>query len=534
MLKMKIILVVVLLLKLSNVNSASKTNTDKNMDSYNTVLNSDSTSITKLLEIKQYSEKSRDSVLLVRSLIGLSKQYSRSGNYNDSFSHLWKALHYAESLGNNILLFQVHDQLGTMFYIFDKNEETLLHRKQALIFAKKGTNKKHLKYEGIISAYYGFVHYYRKIGDYKRSLAYLDSCQIISNKLKHSNDQRIYLYSEKGNILRKLGKFEEALRILHQSEKDFNRLQNSYLPIIYFYLGSTYKAKKDWINAETYFKKAVFSINHYKTHFDAKSESLSRLAFCLNKQKRYAEAYQVLRESKEIYDNTFSTKSYQNAGLLGIRNMFKEELEERDKIILERDKELIQQKTKVLTIRMLFLTFFSIIIVGLLFWYLKVQRRKFKTEKEKQKLKAKLEQEKNRALVELKNKEITSFTLRLIDKQSIISEIIQSIKEHAPSNIGLLKSIKHKTTGRIKLWEEFDKRFIDVNKGFYKNLKTNFPDLTPTELKHCALIKLNFSAKEMAQLLNISINGVNTSRYRIRKKLKLEREDNLTTVIGEL
>jgi DNA-binding CsgD family transcriptional regulator len=258
------------------------------------------------------------------------------------------------------------------------------------------------------------------------------------------------------------------------------------------------------------------------------------LAFCLNKQKRYADAYQVLRESKELYDNTFSTKSYQNAGLLGIRNMYQEELEERDKIILERDKELIQQKAKVLTIQMVFLTFFSIIIVALLFRYMKLQRRKFKTEKEQQQLKAAVAQEQNRALVDLKNKEITSFTLRLIDKESIISEMIQSINEHAPANIGLLKSVKHKTTGSIKLWEEFDKRFVDVNKGFYEKLKANFPDLTPTELKHCALIKLKFSAKEMAQLLNISINGVNTSRYRIRKKLKLEREANLTTVIGGL
>ena len=534
MLKLNILLVVGFFLLFSNGYSSSKENNNKKIDSYNTVLNSDSVSIPKLLEIKQYSEKSKDSVLLVRSLIDLSKQYSRLGNYNDSFGFLWKALHYAENLGNNKLLFQIHDQLGTMFYIFDKNEETLQHRTQALIYAKKVVDKKHVKYEGVISAYYGFVHYYRKVGDYKRSLSYLDSCQIIANKLKHNYDQRIYLHSEKGNILRKLGKFEEALVILHQSENDFKRLQPNYLPIIYFYLGSTYMAQEDWINAEAFFEKSVSSINYYKTHFDAKAESLSRLAFCLNKQKRYAEAYQVLRESKEIYDNTFSTKSYHNAGLLGIRNMYKEELQARDKIILERDKELIQQKSEVLIIRMVLLAFFSILIVGLLFWYLKLQRRRFKTEKEKQQLKAQIEQEQNRVLVELKNKELTSFTLRLIDKESIISEMIESINEYAPTNIGLLKSIKHKTTGRLKLWEEFDKRFIDVNKGFYEKLKTNFPNLTPTEMKHCALIKLNFSAKEMAQLLNISINGVNTSRYRIRKKLELEREDNLTTVIGEL
>lgn len=534
MLKIKLVLIIGFLINFYHAYSSSKDSTDNYIELYHAAIKSHSPNIINLLECRQYFEQSKDSVWLIRSLIGLSKNYSRLGNYNDSFRHLWKALHYAESFDNDNLLFQVHDQLGTMFYIFDKNEETLLHRTQALTYAKKSVAKNFMNYEGVISAYYGFVHYYRKVGDYERSLSYLDSCQIIADKLKYSRDQRAFLHSEKGNILRKTGELEEALVILHQAEENFIRLDASYLPIIYFYLGSTYMAQEDWINAETYFKKTVSSINNYKTHFDAKAESLSRLAFCLNKQKRHDEAYQILRESKELYDNTFSTKSYQNAGLLGIRNMFKEELEERDKIILERDKELIEQKAKTLRIRMIFLIFFSAIIVGLLFWYQKMQRRKFKTEKEKQQLKAKLEQEKNRALVELKNKELTSFTLRLIDKESIISEMTQSINEYAPANIGLLKSIKHKTTGRTKLWKEFDKRFVDVNKDFYEKLRTKFPDLTPTELKHCALIKLNFSAKEMAQLLNISINGVNTSRYRIRKKLKLKREDNLTTVIGEL
>ncbi|MDO6760455.1 hypothetical protein Q4566_09625 [Tamlana sp. 2_MG-2023] len=533
MLKIKFILIIGFLVSFYNAYSSTKDSTRVYIDLYHTAINSDSLQVTELLECRQYFEHKKDSIWLIRSLIGLSKNYSRLGNYNDSFRYLWKALHYAEPYNNDKLLFQVHDQLATMFYIFDKNEETLLHRTQALNYAKKSVAQSFMNNEAVISAYYGFVHYYRKVGEYERSLKYLDSCQIIADKLNYSPDQRAFLYSEKGNILRKTGQLEDALVILQQAEKNFKRIEPSYLPIIYFYLGSTYMAQEDWIHAESYFKKTVSSINNYKTHYDAKSESLSRLAFCLHKQKRYMEAYVVLRESKEIYDNTFSTKSYQNAGLLGIRNMYKEELEERDKIILERDKELIQQKAQILTIRLVFLGLFSVIIVGVLFWYVKLQRKKFKTEKEKQQLKTQMEQEQNRALVEIKNKEITSFTLRLIDKQSIISEMVESINNYAPTNIDLLKSIKHKTTGRIKLWEEFDKRFIDVNKGFYKNLKANYPDLTPTELKHCALIKLNFSAKEMAQLLNISVNGVNTSRYRIRKKLNLKREDNLTTVIEQ-
>ena len=49
-------------------------------------------------------------------------------------------------------------------------------------------------------------------------------------------------------------------------------------------------------------------------------------------------------------------------------------------------------------------------------------------------------------------------------------------------------------------WEEFEKRFIEVNAGFYENLSTRFPDLTLGDLRYCALLKLNLSGKEISKL----------------------------------
>jgi len=58
--------------------------------------------------------------------------------------------------------------------------------------------------------------------------------------------------------------------------------------------------------------------------------------------------------------------------------------------------------------------------------------------------------------------------------------------------------------------------------------------LTPTEEKHCELIKLKFDSKEMARLLNISVSSVHISRYRIRKKMRLERGDDLSNYIASI
>jgi DNA-binding CsgD family transcriptional regulator len=43
---------------------------------------------------------------------------------------------------------------------------------------------------------------------------------------------------------------------------------------------------------------------------------------------------------------------------------------------------------------------------------------------------------------------------------------------------------------------------------------------------------MDLSSKEIAPLFNISVRGVETVRYRIRKKLLLGREDNLTDYLN--
>ena len=78
-----------------------------------------------------------------------------------------------------------------------------------------------------------------------------------------------------------------------------------------------------------------------------------------------------------------------------------------------------------------------------------------------------------------------------------------------------------------KEWENFTKHFDKVHSDFVKDLKEMHPTITGNELKLCAYLRMNLSTKEMAQLMNISIRGVEISRYRLRKKLHLSSEINL-------
>jgi DNA-binding CsgD family transcriptional regulator len=85
-----------------------------------------------------------------------------------------------------------------------------------------------------------------------------------------------------------------------------------------------------------------------------------------------------------------------------------------------------------------------------------------------------------------------------------------------------------------KDWEEFRLYFEEVHTGFFDTLKKRYPDLTPNELRLAALAKLNLSIKETATIMGITPDSVKTARYRLRKKLDMETEENLTEYLMEI
>ena len=78
-----------------------------------------------------------------------------------------------------------------------------------------------------------------------------------------------------------------------------------------------------------------------------------------------------------------------------------------------------------------------------------------------------------------------------------------------------------------KEWENFTKHFDKVHSDFVASLKEKHATISGNELKLCAYLRMNLSTKEIAQLMNISVRGVEISRYRLRKKLGIASETNL-------
>jgi len=153
-----------------------------------------------------------------------------------------------------------------------------------------------------------------------------------------------------------------------------------------------------------------------------------------------------------------------------------------------------------------------------------------------------LKNEKLTQEIEFKNAELASSALHLVQKREIITSVRNTLMHLSKgiNNTATTNEIKKllKRLGEDEVidneWDSFSKHFNTVHKDFLSKLINKYPNLTSADLKLSAYLYMNLSSKEIAQLLNISLRGVEISRYRLRKKLGLPTEINLVHFLMDL
>jgi ligand-binding sensor domain-containing protein/DNA-binding CsgD family transcriptional regulator len=153
-----------------------------------------------------------------------------------------------------------------------------------------------------------------------------------------------------------------------------------------------------------------------------------------------------------------------------------------------------------------------------------------------------IQNEKLQLEIDSKNSELINFTMHLVQK----GELLTDLKSHMSKMTKLIdNSIAHEELKKMikvindaekmdKDWENFTNHFDKAHNSFTVNIKEKFPKLTANELKLCTFLRVNLSTKEIAQLMNISMRGVEISRYRLRKKLNLPTETSLFDFLNEI
>lgn len=139
--------------------------------------------------------------------------------------------------------------------------------------------------------------------------------------------------------------------------------------------------------------------------------------------------------------------------------------------------------------------------------------------------------------IAFKEKELAMSAMHLSQRSDLLRRIerrIRVIRDGSDADRALVDEITAEivdAVGGTDAWSLFEVQFRQVHAGFLETLARLHPTLTPTELKVCALIKINLSTKEIAQILNTEPRSIEKYRQRIRKKLALAQEANLASTL---
>lgn len=136
-----------------------------------------------------------------------------------------------------------------------------------------------------------------------------------------------------------------------------------------------------------------------------------------------------------------------------------------------------------------------------------------------------------------KGKKLASMALDAYSRQQVIDQLRESLNDSRGkgiSNAGTVKALSQRLQelstregSSQEFWSMFEQNFDLIHEHFFRNLRRQFPTLTSGDLRLCVLIRMNLSTKDIARFQGLTVRGVETARYRLRKKLGLQSDTNI-------
>lgn len=464
------------------------------------------------------------------------------GNYDESLTRLFPALENYTKLKDSLGMANILMNIGLVYADQKNYKEALEYYFQGeIIFQEKNQVGRLATTKTKIGAVY------TELDNFEKAFEFLTSSLAM-----HKESGFRYGVSEATNrlglLFKKKGDFENALKYLLSSLQmsllinDFEGTSKTLENI-----GSIYLIKKDYVNAEAYLLRAL------KTAKDVQSKKWLKDIYLdlknLHQQKGdVKKALYYFELHSEMKDSLFDQKKLME--ISAIRLKFEMDRQKKSIEIGKERIRLLEQKKKNGRLIIYLILSLLILAVSVSYFIILRQRNRIKLEKKEQKEREILNQSKeelnkaklvNAELIEkelqqeleLKNKELASYTINFIRKNELLEEIKQQLVElekDGSTDLSKIRRIKQKVSSNTNLdkdWQDFKTHFEQVHTGFFKNLKSKHPNLTSGDLRLSALIRMNLNLKESAAILGISPESVKTSRYRLRKKMEVSSELDL-------
>ena len=469
-------------------------------------------------------EQLKDTMNLGNSYINLVMIYAETGRYKRAIESAFKALELFKAIGNEHGIIVANGNIGIMYNKLQDYDNAVKYLR-----ITAGLMIKYKEFSNIGELYNNMGLSYYHLNQSDSALEYFNKAikKYDTNK-ESKGTARAYL-NLANTYAYNIKNYDSAFHYYNLSLKASEGVIDGLKTKIYGNMGRVYHLTGNDKQAVKYINRSLERIKESKelaeqmdNYFELFNIYKNRKDF--SKALEYYEQYNTIKDSINVA-NAKITIANLEAGFENEKNL----LEIRE---LKQNQEADRKIKLLLTAGIVFL----IIIFALLI-------RTIQHRRKSERLKKELFKSKNEHLekdLQYKSRQLTSQALLMMQKNSMLDEMLKSLKE--------MKCIKEDSkqtinsiTRRLKQsinseadWETFRHYFEEVNPDFYSKLLTLNNKITPSELKLSALIKLNFNIKETASLLNISPDSVKTTRHILRTKLQLKKGDNIHEFLNHL
>ena len=381
--------------------------------------------------------------------------------------------------------------------------------------------------------------------NYKSTLLYQMS-QLLSVKLL------------KGELISAKNKFNEIIQFYEVEKNSESDLSTSLLIRNYGYthsiMGAYYQSKKKYKKAIESLSMATELFKSFPVEVNVTGSRLSECYLAINeidtakeialknlnfknisdREKRYnyrvlEKIYKKTKNNKELLkvkDSLILISSGTNSSkILKTLNDLETQI-----LLSKSARELNESKIR-------YNTYLYILIIGsvILFFSLITIRINYNYQKEKG---SRLELEKEKVTEELnqKNRELVSKANFIIQRNDYLKNLQKKISSSAKEedySTNMVSNELNRVINSEKSYEEFDNMFVNVYPDFYLKLN-QISKLSQTDLRLASYIKMNHNNNEIANISGISLRTVESQRYRLTKKLNLDKDQDLNSLLMSL
>jgi len=466
-----------------------------------------------------------------RIVSNIGMVHADQGNYSQALENYLQALAVFQGLNDQKRSASTINSIGNVHKNQQNYDEALIFYKQAqAIWIKLGDQT------SLAGSYNNIATIYTKQKNYKAAIATGKKSLEIFDRIKNVNGQ-IICHNNLGEAYFLTGEFSAA-KLEYEKALELNEKFQSKKLLVSSYNGLGHIFAKTGENSKAIQSyREVINLASVNKLRPALQLAYDGLATVYGQTNDFSNAFKYQRLSTVLKDSLFNAEN--TIKMANLRVHYENERKQTELKLLQNEKELGYATRNTIVIGLIAV----LILVALAF-----NRQRLKIQKNRelhaaQQALAEIEirnsAEKEQQLrneLDFRNKALTTHTLNLIQKNSILEEIRQTVSlalksgqrdENTPLFSRLINLIDY-SFNLDKDWDEFKMYFEGVHKDFFSKLKKDNPELSAGELRLCALVRLNLNLKESATLLNISPDSVKTARHRLRKKLNLPEDSNLS------